>query len=167
MVDEQTFVDEVRAMERTLYRVSRGYLPSWEDCADAVQEALGKAWAKRSAVQPERFRAWLTISPERFRPWLTRIVINECHNVYRRGRRVTPVPEVEPPPDDAPDLELRESISALPEKLRIPLLLHYMEGFPLEDVARILRLPLGTVKSRLHQARKALKLQLEQEDDWQ
>lgn len=156
MVDEQTFVDEVQAMERTLYRVSRGYLPRWEDCADAVQEALGKAWAKRGAVQPEHFRAWLT-----------RIVINECHNVYRRGRRVTPVAEVEPPPDDWPDLELRESISALPEKLRLPLLLHYLEGFPLEDVARILRLPLGTVKSRLHQARKALKLQLEQEEDWQ
>lgn len=156
MVDEQTFVSEVRAMERTLYRVSRGYLRGCDDCADAVQEALGKAWAKRGTVQPEHFRAWLM-----------RIVINECHNVYRRSRRVTPVADVEQPPSDAPDTELRESISALPEKLRLPLLLHYLEGFPLADVARILRLPLGTVKSRLHQARSALRLQLEMEEELQ
>lgn len=158
MVDEQTFVREAQAMERTLYRVSRGYLPSWEDCADAVQEALAKAWAKRQTVQPEHFRAWLT-----------RIVINECHNVYRRGKRLTFVEEVEPEPQSMPDgdLDLRESISALPEKLRLPLLLHYLEGFSLEDVARTLRLPIGTVKSRLHQARKAMKHELEQEEDWQ
>ncbi len=156
MVDERTFINETRAMERTLYRVSRGYLPAWEDCADAVQEALTKAWAKRAAVQPERFRAWLV-----------RIVINECHNVYRRRKRVTLMAEAEPPPGDAPEPnpDLRESLSALPERLRLPLTLHYLEGFPLADVARILRLPIGTVKSRLHQARKALRLQLEQEDD--
>lgn len=158
MVDEQTFVREVQAMERTLYRVSRGYLPSWEDCADAVQEALTKAWAKRQTVQPEYFKAWLT-----------RIVINECRNVYRRGKRLTLVAEVDLAPQSMPDsaLDLRESLSALPDKLRLPLLLHYLEGFSLEDVARTLRLPVGTVKSRLHQARKARKLQLEQEEDWQ
>ncbi|MEG2188114.1 MAG: RNA polymerase sigma factor [Clostridia bacterium] len=158
MVDEQTFVKEAQAMERTLYRVSRGYLSSWEDCADAVQEALTKAWAKRQTVEPEHFRAWLT-----------RIVINECHNVYRRGKRITLVADVELPlqPMLENSLALRESLSALPEKLRIPLLLHYLEGFSLEDVSRILRLPMGTVKSRLHHARKAMKNQLEQEDDGQ
>lgn len=124
MVDEQTFVREVQAMERTLYRVSRGYLPSWEDCADAVQEALTKAWAKRQTVQPEYFKAWLT-----------RIVINECRNVYRRGKRLTLVAEVDLAPQSMPDsaLDLRESLSALPDKLRLPLLLHYLEGFSLED----------------------------------
>ena len=157
MVDEQTFVQEVREMERTLYRVSRGYLPTWEECADAVQEALAKAWAKRGTVQPEHFRAWLM-----------RIVINECHNIGRRKRRVTPCAEVEPPNPaqslpSADAADLRESLSALPEKLRAPLLLHYLEGFPLAEVSRVLRVPVGTVKSRLHQARKALKLQLEQE----
>ena len=47
MIDEETFVDEVEAMERTLYRVSRSLLKSPEDCADAVQEALTRAWAWR------------------------------------------------------------------------------------------------------------------------
>lgn len=142
-------------MERMLYRLSRGYLHAWEDCADAVQEALSKAWAKRSTVRTEHFR-----------PRLVRIVINECHNILRGRKRCVPVADAAPPPYEAPgvDLDLRTSLSQLPEKLRIPLLLHYLEGFSLEDVARILQLPLGTVKSRLYQARKALRLTLKKED---
>ena len=154
MVDEQTFVAEVRAMERTLYRVARGYLQSADECADAVQEALCKAWNKRE-----------TVSPQRFRPWLTRIVINECRNIGRRKRRIQPMAEIElPVSSDTPDADLSGEISALPEKLRTPLLLHYLEGFSLDEVASTLRVPVGTVKSRLHQARKALRLELEKED---
>lgn len=155
MIDEQTFVREVQAMERTLYRISRSYLPRWEDCADAVQEALEKAWAKRAHANPDYFRAWLT-----------RIVINECHNLYRRRKRILYVEEVDVGYSDGFDdsVALRQALSALPEKLRIPLLLHYWEGFPLEDVSRILHLPIGTVKSRLHQARKTLKLELDWEE---
>ncbi len=52
----------------------------------------------------------------------------------------------------------------LPERLRTPLLLRYLEGFPLDDIAKILRLPVGTVKSRLYTARKTLRLELEKED---
>ncbi len=155
MMDEQTFVREVQEMERTLYRIARSYLPRWEDCADAVQEALEKAWAKRTYAAPDYFRAWLT-----------RIVINECHNLYRRRRRMVYVEEVEVGHSASFDdsVALRQALSALPEKLRIPLLLHYLEGFSLEDVARILHLPIGTVKSRLHQARKKLKLELDWEE---
>lgn len=155
MVDEQTFVEEVQGMERTLYRVARSYLPGWESCADAVQEALTKAWAKRGTVNPDYFRAWIT-----------RIVINECHNLSRRRKRICPVADPEPPAPVPPEgTSLRESLTALPERLRTPLLLHYLEGFSLKGTARILRLPEGTVKSRLYQARKALKLQLEEEEN--
>ena len=72
-MEEERFVSEVRAMERTLYRVARGYLRTWDECADAVQEALCKAWDKRKRVDESYFR-----------PWLTRIVFNECHNIGRR-----------------------------------------------------------------------------------
>lgn len=156
MVDEQTFVREVQAMERTLYRISRSYLPQWEDCADVVQEALEKAWFRRSHADSSYFRAWLV-----------RIVINECHNNYRRRKRIVYVQQVEAKQDSdfTESLALRQALCTLPEKLRLPMLLHYLEGFSLQDVARILRLPTGTVKSRLHQARKRLKSELEQEDE--
>ena len=158
-MEEERFVSEVRAMERTLYRVARGYLRTWDECADAVQEALCKAWDKRKHVDESYFR-----------PWLTRIVINECHNIGRRKKRLIPVaePEREPVPEPAlPELaDALEALEALPEKLRLPLTLHYLEGFSVEEIARILRIPAGTVKSRLHQARNQLRVQwLETEGD--
>ncbi len=150
-MDEQIFVLEVQAMERTLYRVSRSILSSQEECADAVQEALAKAWVKRETVQEEYFRAWLT-----------RIVINECHNINRHKKRHVMMAELEVPAIGAPpDPDLRDAIAALPEKLRLPLLLHYMEGFPLREVANIIRIPVGTVKSRLQAARARLKAEME------
>ncbi len=154
MINEQTFITEVQAMERTLYRVSRSYLPRSEDCADAVQEALLKAWRKRH-----------TVDAAHFRPWLTRIVINECINVYRRRKRLVFVSDMptEPAAPSGGDDALREGILSLPQRLRSPLILHYLEGFSIEEVARILRLPAGTVKSRLYQARKALKTELKED----
>ena len=52
-------------------------------------------------------------------------------------------------------------LSAVPEKLKVPLLLHYLEGFSVAEVAQILRIPQGTVKSRLHHARKRLRVEWE------
>ena len=99
-MEEERFVSEVRAMERTLYRVARGYLRTWDECADAVQEALCKAWDKRKRVDESYFR-----------PWLTRIVINECHNIGRRKKRLIPVAEPEREPVPEPVLpELAECI---------------------------------------------------------
>ena len=107
-MEEERFVSEVRAMERTLYRVARGYLRTWDECADAVQEALCKAWDKRKRVDESYFR-----------PWLTRIVINECHNIGRRTKRLIPVAEPEREPAPEPALpELADALEALPEKLR-------------------------------------------------
>ena len=102
MMDEETFMDEVEAMERTLYRVSRSLLKSPEDCADAVQEALARAWARRGRVDADYFR-----------PWLMRIVINECHTIGRKRRRVVLVDEMEQPAPafEPPDERLKQALS--------------------------------------------------------
>lgn len=144
MIDEATFMDEVEAMERALYRVSRSLLKSPEDCADAVQEALARAWARRGRVEADYFR-----------PWLMRIVINECHTIGRKRQRVVLVDEVEQPAPafEPPDERLKQALSAVPEKLKVPLLLHYLEGFSVAEVAQILRIPQGTVRRLLAYAR--------------
>ena len=56
---------------------------------------------------------------------------------------------------------MRDAMDALPEKLRTPLLLKYMEGFSEQEIAGALGIPVTTVKSRLHRARKALRRMLE------
>ena len=113
-----------------------------------------KAWNKRQ-----------TVAPERFRPWLTRIVINECHNILRKQAKYTLMAEVH---DGAvcptPDGDLHQVIDALPEALRLPVILHYVEGYSGKEIASLLRIPLVTVRNRLYSARKKLRLELEPEE---
>lgn len=151
-MDEETFVSEITTMERTLYRVSRSMLSDWADCADAVQEALKKAWEKRSRAECSCFRAWLM-----------RIVINECRNIQRRKRRMVPVAEIpQTIRSEVPDTVLRDAVFALPEKLRLPLVLNCLEGFTVAEAARMLHIPVGTVKWRLFKARELLRKELDE-----
>lgn len=151
MMDEERFVREVTDMQDMLYRLSVSYLHHDQDAQDAVSQAIESAWRHRGRVGPEAFR-----------PWLTRIVINQCKSMLRRRRRVIPSDRMEmyagvtPPPD----LSLRDALSRLPDKLRTPLLLHYMEGFSVEETARVLCVPGTTVRSRMYRAREALRAEL-------
>lgn len=158
MIGEEEFMREVSACERTLYRVSRSLLGSDADCADAVQEALLKAWKHRDRAEVSFFR-----------PWLTRIVINECRTIGRRRAR-TPLaqeaPDVPAPQRDV-SLETRDALQRLSAAHRLVLTLHYLEGFSLSEIAKMTRVPLGTVKYRIVQARRALRRELEEDGSGQ
>lgn len=150
-MDEARFVAEVTLMRDMLYRLSVSYLRSDADAQDAVQQALEKAWRHRARVKDDAFR-----------PWLTRITINECKSQLRRRKRTAPSDRLdllagETPP---PDIALADALSRLPDQLRTPLLLHYMEEFTVEEVAESLRLPGSTVRNRLYRARRALRKEL-------
>ncbi len=139
-----------------LYRVAYGLMLNRADCADAVQEALLRAWEKRHTLRDKSL----------FSTWLTRILINECYTLLRRRKRSLPLsalPEPTAPPDA--DIELHDAIARLDAKLRLPLVLHYMEGYPVSDVAAMLRLPSGTVKTRLSKARRMLRKHLTDEEE--
>ena len=145
-MDEREFSERVAAMERKLYRVSFALLRSDADCADAVQEALLKAW---------RALAWLR-REEYFETWLTRIAINECMRILRMRRHALELDERLSAPEP-PDAGLRDALMALDMQLRLPVVLHYVNGFDIAETARILHLPQGTVKSRLYRARARLR----------
>ena len=57
------------------------------------------------------------------------------------------------------DLETRLMLDNLPEKQRVPLVLHYLEGFSLEEISQMLHVSVGIVKYRMHQARKKLRVE--------
>lgn len=156
-MDKQFFISEVKSAERSLYRIARSYLPSDTDAADAVQEALTRAWAKRDTLH----------EPAYFRTWLTRIVINVCKSAMRVHKRVQPMAEVpEPPANTFVQTEyslLREALQVLDVKYRVPLVLFYLDGYSLNEIAKLLVLPQGTVKNRLFRAREKLRNQLQEE----
>ena len=111
-------------------------------------------------------RAWNRIGSLRdetaFDAWLMRILVNECKDILRRRARcpqtsMEAAPELTAPEENT---ALRDAIFALPLSLRLPLLLHYMEGYSVKETARMLHLPETTVHWRLHAARKRIR------DEW-
>lgn len=151
MVTAAVFQQQTEQLAPTLYRIAQSILRAPHDAEDAVQEALIKLWEKKDRCKEETFG-----------PYLIRIVINECRNIQRSRMRQTPVENLPESGDCTPenDLDLAQALDALPESLRLPLLLFYMEGWPSDWIAKALRISPIAVRNRLHRARKQLKITL-------
>lgn len=94
-----------------------------------------------------------------FDTWVIRILLNVCHSMQKRKRRFLPeeaMPE-RAAPDRAGDRALYDALLMLDERLRTPILLHYIEGYRVEEVARMLGTRPGTVKTRMKRGREKLK----------
>ena len=153
-MDKTEVAAAVLAAEPTLDRVARSMLPCEADCADAAQSAILRAWEKLDTLK----------SPEYFRTWLVRILINECRSALRRRARFAGEPDESlPAPEPERYDELYAALYSLDEKYRLPVTLHYLEGFRLAEIAEMLRLPQGTVATRLRRARELLREELKGE----
>jgi len=142
------------------FRVARGVLRNTADAEDVAQEALLRAYKSFDRLRDHnRFRGWLVrIS--------FRLALDRLRSAKRREQRDTlwARPEHLPPSLTAEDVaasnqfqsHLERALSELPEKLRLALLLSAMDGYTIEEIASLLGVPLGTVKSRIFIARKKL-----------
>ena len=150
MMEERPFTQKLLESEPMLYRIACALLRSETDRQDAMQETALKAWKNRASLREEQY----------FRTWISRIMVNECHNLHRKNSRYVPVEELpDRPAPDSGEQETRLMLESLPEKQRVPLVLHYLEGFSLEEIARVQHISLALVKYRMHQARKALRVE--------
>lgn len=153
-MNRNTFIDKVLESEDTLYRVAKSILLHDEDCEDAVQSAILRAYDKLNTLKEERY----------FKTWLVRILLNECYNLKRKEILKVPYEECfegvkSEEKIDYSDLYI--AIKNLPEKIKITVVLYYVEGYSVEEIKQILKIPSGTVKSRLSKGRKLLKIKLE------
>jgi RNA polymerase sigma-70 factor (ECF subfamily) len=142
------------------YRVARGVLRNSADAEDVAQEALLSAYRHFDRLRDRnRFRAWLVrIS--------FRLALDRLRSRKRREVRDTlwSQPGNVPPPATAEDVaasnefqvHLDRALEELPEKLRLVLLLAAMEGHTIEEIAGMVGISTGTVKSRIFYARKQL-----------
>lgn len=158
-MEKDEFAAAVLSAEPTLYRVAKSILPVEQDCEDAVQNAVLAAWQSLGGLK----------EPAYFKTWLVRILIRQCYALRRRHPFATlPAEDVILDPAAEPalhDCELRAALNALPDKLRLCIVLYYIEGYAVQECAEILRLPTGTVKSRLARGRERLKAELADRTD--
>ena len=135
---------------------------------DAVQEASIHVWRELPRLRDR----------DRFDAWLSQILVNACRSLLRRDRRVTvrELDVADPTTGAAERRTSRTEVDAIPEvdlirraferldpTVRSLLVLHYVEERPLAEIARVQGRPVGTVKWRLSNARKALDRALELE----
>lgn len=151
----------VRASTRRLYLTAYRIVRDADAAEDATQQALVAAWRELPSLR----------DPDRFEAWTYRLVVRACLTERRRHRR-TRVREIAvgdmaiPASDDAvgaTDLrdQLDRALGALPDDQRAVVVLHHYVGLPLVEIAEILGAPAGTVRSRLHHAKRSMRAAIE------
>lgn len=145
---EQEFLEGLAREEGRLLRIAVAILGQESDGWDALQEAVEQAWLHRRELRA---------GPAGFGPWMKRILVNRSLNLLRRRKVVSlsgPLDSLLDPaplPDEMAERQsIWEAVGGLSEPLRQVVSLRYLGDLTLEEIARELDLPLGTVKSRLH-----------------
>lgn len=147
--DTKAFTELIQLYMKDMYRVALAILMNDEDVADAIQDTILTCWEKMHTLREPRF----------FKTWLTRILINKCYDILRESPGNLPLEEAaynQPAPEKVDNLELKEALSTLNEKYRPVMILFYSEGYHIDEIATLLKLPKSTVKTRLQRGREKL-----------
>ena len=139
--------------EDTMYHVAKTLLYSDADCADAIQEAIVKAFSSIHTLRRDAYA----------KTWLVRIVINECYAIMRREKKLVSLEDysVEEAAEERADYsDLYEAISHLSEEIRLTVTLYYMEGYSVKEIAALMNTTESAVKNRLARARDKMKKEL-------
>jgi RNA polymerase sigma-70 factor (ECF subfamily) len=158
--DHDAFAELARVNIGRLYAIAVLILRDPAQAEDATQEALVAAWRDLAALR----------DPDRFDAWLRRVLVRACHAEAGRNRRRATIGAdiraIEPAvPDGSHQLADRDEIERgfrrLDPEQRSVIVLHYYVGLPLAEVADALGIPVGTAKSRLHRATRAMRSAIE------
>lgn len=150
-MNETELRNAMRAHGDTVYRLALCRMQNTPDAEDVYQDVF-------LSLLRQSEQNW---EEGHLKAWLIRTTLNRCADLHRfRLRR--PVLSLEEVRElagavEEPQAEVWEAVARLPEKLRIPVHLHYGEGYSTEEIAAMTGVPAATVRTRLHRARERLK----------
>ncbi|WP_339265286.1 sigma-70 family RNA polymerase sigma factor [Paenibacillus sp. FSL W8-0187] len=147
--DKEAFMYLIKAVQQSLFVIARSIVKNDEDCADAMQETIAKAFSNVHTLK----------KPAYFKTWIIRILINECNRIIKKKKQVHPVPydmRKTSYKGDYEQIELFEVIDKLDEQLQTIVTLFYIEDLSVKEISKVLEVSEGTVKSRLFRARQQL-----------
>jgi RNA polymerase sigma-70 factor (ECF subfamily) len=163
--DQEAFRHIVERYQGAVYNLAYRMLGDPEEAEDAAQEIFVRLYRQLGRYDPER----------KFSTWTLAIATNYCIDQLRRRRmQLVPLENIIPwarardagPEGEALSRESRDEVQRLlkqlPEKYRAPLVLRYWEDLSCAEIAEILGVPEGTIKTQIHRARKQLGKMLEQ-----
>lgn len=156
--DADAFGALVAARLPEMMGIARSILGNEADARDATQEAFISAWINLPRLRDEG----------RFNAWLNAVLANRCRDILRRRGRIREIALEDADvrhADPGPEAMQRAALLAAFDRLRVAdrqiLAMHHLLDQPVEQVAHRLGIPVGTAKSRLHAARRALERALE------
>lgn len=155
---KKSFETAYRQYADTMYRIALSHMTRQEDAEDVVHDVF----IKYMQASPD------FSDDEHERAWLIRVTVNRCRDLLRRRnvRRYVGLDEVEEIPAEEQPYEaggMIATVSALPDKYKSVIILHYLEGYSVEQCASILKLSESAIKMRLSRGRDMLKKILEKQ----
>ena len=148
--DTDAFLELIECNSLAMYKVARAILGNDEDAVDAIQDTILICFEKIHTLK----------NPEYFKTWLIRILINECNQILRHYRNMNlqeDFPEIPRKDMSMAEFEFKEMLSQVEEKYRIILVLYYVEGYKISEIAELLDMNENTVKTRLSRAREQIR----------
>ena len=145
---EEQFCAKYNQYKNSVFAVIYNYVQNTADAEDILQDVFLKFFSSGTEFSDE----------EHLKAWLLRVSINASKNHLRmvQNRRAAVLDESLPYDEKNPEYELLFYVQKLPEKYRIPLHLYYYESYSVKEIAKILEMPLATVKIRLKRGREQL-----------
>ncbi|MBO1004120.1 sigma-70 family RNA polymerase sigma factor [Pseudogracilibacillus auburnensis] len=158
--DEKAYITLFQQYEADIYRMAFVYVKNQEDALEIVQETAYKSFTEIKTLK----------NPEYFKTWLIRIAINTALSHLSKGKKVVHLrPEyAETFSTNEKDVSLQITLQDLIERLneteKSVVLLKYYEDHTMKEIASILDMPLGTVKTTLYRSLDKLRVQMKRED---
>jgi RNA polymerase sigma-70 factor, ECF subfamily len=157
--DREAFTSLAFQLSDRLFAVAHRILRDFDAAGDALQVTLLRIWRDLPSLRDSSM-------VER---WSYRILVRACQDQLRQQRRRAPVLEVlsTSAPEPGPDIavihrdELDRAFQRLSTEQRAAIVLQYYRGLTLPEIAEVLSVPVGTVRSRLHYAKRALRAAIE------
>lgn len=152
---ERLIIEKYDKYKHMLFQIAMPYLGNKYDCEDVIQEAFIRLCYYAPAFEAE----------ENEKRWLIRITINLCKNHLKNfwNKKKVPIEGLEEYFSQEAEEEIMSDIIGLPLKYKSIILLHYIEGYKVSEIAKILSLSESAVKMRLKRGRELLKIELEDE----
>ncbi|TYQ16109.1 UNVERIFIED_CONTAM: RNA polymerase sigma-70 factor (ECF subfamily) [Acetivibrio alkalicellulosi] len=149
--DKKSFELLVKKYHNELYYTALGIVRSNWDALDICQDTFLKVFSSFDTLK----------DISKFRAWINRILINKCNDHFRKNKRLTFVDYIESEgfieSGTDENIDLLKSLSCLKDDTRVVLTLRYFQDLPLKEIADILDIPEGTVKSRISNGLKELR----------
>lgn len=147
----EAFSELIHENKLSMYKVAKAMLGRECDVEDAIQNTIINSYKNIKNLKKEKF----------FKTWLIRILINECNKIIKNNKKFNLLDynqgvREEGYLDSYIDLDIHNAINDLDEELKETVILFYFDDFSIKDIARIMNVKVGTVKTRLLRARNKL-----------